>query len=1131
MQKVIQLLRFTRFVEYRKYSSCFHIIVFTAMAMLLSLQASSQNLTTTKVTLRLKDASIKEALMTIQKQSDITFVYSQDIARYANRKVTLSEKDIDVKKAIELILKNTNLRYRQLDDQIVIDERPAPKSPRVTSSGNTGIIVRGQVTDSLAQPLPGVNVSLKDSKKGTAVDAQGNFTITVPNENSVLVFSFMGMKSREVLVGKNDELRIIMEDNSNTLQEFVAIGYGVVKKKDLTGSISTVEGDLLAKKNVTQLSQALQGTLPGVMVTRSSSEPGASASVRIRGITTIGDSSPLVIVDGVPVASMDDVKAGDIQDISVLKDAASASIYGSRAAGGVILITTKRPKSGQLSLEYNATMGFEKPTQFPEVVGVKRYLEMINEFTWNDAGNVPGGEYALYPKDAVDNWLERNKTDPNKYPVTDWVGLLIKDQAFRHSHYIGISAGTDKVKTQASVNYEKSNALYDHRSFERITSRINNTFDINSYLVASADIAYNHVENKSPIIDPVWDAQRFAPIYAATWADGRIAQGQNGSNAYAQLQDGGFDNGTNDKLNGRFSLQFKPLKGLDFTGVFAPYLYFNRGKKFVKQIPYYSADDPSLFAGYIAGNNTTSLYESRGNGRTITKQFLANYTTRLGKHNLNMLAGYEDFSSFNESLTAQAENYTLSDYPYLDQGPLDFMRNGGNAWETAYRSFFGRVLYDYDNKYFLQANIRHDGSSRFHPDYRWGSFPSISAGWALSEESFIKNLNVFSYLKIRGSWGQLGNERIGNYPYQSSIGYSTALFSQAGSVVSAVTAAQFAYAIRNITWERTETTDLGLDAYFLNNKLSITADYYKKNTKDMLLELEIPDYMGYDNPQQNTGKMHTNGWDLQIGWKDKIGALNYSVSANVSDSRTKMGNLGGIVFDGDQIIREGSEYNEWYGYKTAGLFQTAADVAASPKLYASVKPGDVKYVDISGPDGKPDGKITPDYDRVLLGGSLPRYLYGGNINLALKGFDLTLMFQGVGKQTNRLTENMVKPFFSAWTNAPAIIDGNYWSVNNTEQQNLSAKYPRLSYTAAENNNYKMSDYWLSNGAYFRMKNIVLGYTIPPRVAAKAKMKDVRIYVSATDLFSLDHLPKGWDPEMAYSSYISKTFNLGLSVKF
>ncbi|MFY0255175.1 SusC/RagA family TonB-linked outer membrane protein [Chitinophaga sp. 30R24] len=991
--------------------------------------------------------------------------------------------------------------------------------------------VHGIITNETGQPLPGVNITLKGSGIGTTSNNMGAFSMRIADENSVLVFKCIGMKTQEVTVGRNASINIALEAEPQSLQEVVAIGYGVARKKDLTSSMTTIEGQEVARRNVTQVSQALQGTMPGVMVTRTNSAPGASASIRVRGITTIGNSEPLVIVDGVPINSIDDVKADDIQDISVLKDAASASIYGARAAAGVILITTKRPRSGKFSLEYSPTVGFEKMAKFPEVVGVKRYLEMINEFTWNDAGNAPGGEYALYAKDKVDNWLERNKTNPNDYPVTDWIGKLVNNSAFHHNHYLSLSAGTDKIKTQASINYEKVNALYDHRDFERVTSRINNAFEINSFISANIDVSVNQTNTNAPTINPIWDALRFAPIYAATWADGRIAQGQNGSNAYAALHYGGFDKGATTRLNGRASLQVKPFKDLTVTGVLAPYLYSSKGKKFQTKIPYYTANDPTVLAGYISGYSTTGLYENRGEGKSLTKQLIANYTRKLGNNNLNIMGGYEDFYIYNESLAAQAENYTLSSFPYLSLGPLDYMKNNGSAYETAYRSLFGRILYDYKDKYFLQANVRYDGSSRFHPSYRWGTFPSVSAGWALSEESFLKNSQVISFLKLRGSWGQLGNERIGNYPYQSSIGYSNALFHQGSAVISATTAAQSAYAIQNITWERTETADVGVDAYFLKNKLMFSADYYVKKTKDMLLELEIPDYMGFDNPQQNTGIMTTKGWDLQLAWKDRIGKLRYSVSLNLSDSRSNMGDLGGIVLDGAQIIRQGSEYNEWFGYVSSGLFQTAAEVTASPKLYASVKPGDVKYKDISGPNGVPDGKITPDYDRVLLGGSLPRYLYGGTVNLDYKGFDLSLAFQGVGKKRSRLVEQMVKPFFSAWTNAPAIIDGKYWSVYNTEKENQEAKYPRLSYQGSENNNYVMSDYWLINGAYFRLKNLVIGYTLPSQWLKSAKLNTLRVFASGTDLFSASHFPKGWDPEVNYASYISKSFNFGLSAKF
>ncbi|WP_025763603.1 SusC/RagA family TonB-linked outer membrane protein [Dyadobacter tibetensis] len=989
----------------------------------------------------------------------------------------------------------------------------------------------GKVTDEGGNVLPGAVVRVKGTENALITDDTGRYSIAAVPQNATLVFSFFGMKTQEIKVENQTQIDVVLESEAIGLDELVTIGYGVAKKKDITGAISAVNGERLAERNTTQLSQSLQGSVPGLMVTRSNSEPGATASVRIRGITTIGDSNPLVIVDGVPVASLNDVNANDIEDISVLKDAASASIYGARAAAGVILITTKKAKTNKTSLEYRFNFGIDKPTAFPKTVSAQRYLQMINEFTWNDSGNKPGGEYSLYSKDEVDNYAAYHQQNPDRYPMTDWVGLIVKDSAPRNSHYLNFSAGNDKVKSNASLNYENVSALYDHKSFERIMSRVNTSIDITEKLSANIDFSFNHTTSKAPTLNPIWDAQRYPAVFAAQWADGRIGQGQNGSNVYAALHNGGFDNSINQKLNGRISLQYKPVDGLTLTGVVSPYLYNTKGKEFKKKIPYTAAEDPTVAAGYISGYNATSLHESRNDGKAFTKQFLANYTKSFKEHNFNILAGYEDYYTFNESLSARAENYVLNKFPYLDLAPLDYMRNAGNATESAYRSYFGRIIYDYKDKYLLQANIRYDGSSRLGPAYRWGSFPSISAGWVISEESFMPKSTALSYLKLRASWGQLGNERIGNYPYQSSIGYSNALFYQGNTVLSTTTAAQYAYAINNISWETTTSTNLGLDAYFFQNKLTLTADIYEKNTKDMLLELEIPDYMGFENPNQNTGVMNTKGWDMQLGWRDKVGKLTYSASVNLSDSKTKMGELGGIVFDGSQIIRKDSEFNEWYGYLSDGLFQTEDEVAQSPKLYASVKPGDVKYKDISGPDGTPDGKISPDYDRVLLGGSLPRYIYGGNVNLNYSGFDLSLSFQGVGKQNSRMSEQMVKPFFSAWTNPPALIDGKYWSNYNTTEQNLNAQYPRLSYTGAENNNYAMSNYWLFGGGYFRLKSIVVGYTIPQAIIERLKLSQVRLFVSGNDLFSIDKYPTGWDPEVSYNTYISKTYNFGLSIKF
>lgn len=403
----------------------------------------------------------------------------------------------------------------------------------------------------------------------------------------------------------------------------------------------------------------------------------------------------------------------------------------------------------------------------------------------------------------------------------------------------------------------------------------------------------------------------------------------------------------------------------------------------------------------------------------------------------------------------------------------------------------------------------------------------------MSEESFIrdKNADWLSFLKLRVSYGTLGNERIGsNYPYQAFLNFSDVLFYQNGEIIPELSAAQWAYAIENISWETTSSVDVGLDATFFNNRLRLTADYYNKQTKDMLLALEIPDYVGFDNPQKNTGKMYTNGYDIEVGWNDQIGDLTYGISANFSDFVSKMGDLGGTEFLGDQVKVEGSEFNEWYGYLSDGLMLTDEDLQG-PKLNDNVQLGDVKYKDISGPEGKPDGKISPEYDRVLLGGSLPRFQYGGTLNLGYKGIDFSLAFQGIGRQNSRISSIMVQPLRDNWGNTPAIIDGKYWSERNTPEQNANAKYPRLTYANA-NSNYAMSDYWLFKGRYFRLKNITLGYTLPKTWTEKVTIKQARIYVAANDLFCISQYPSGWDPEMGTSSYpITTSVLFGLSVKF
>ena len=992
--------------------------------------------------------------------------------------------------------------------------------------------ITGTVYDIDANPIVGANVILKGTTNGTTTDGSGAFSI-VATPQSVLQISYLGYETREITVGNRTSLDVKLESSSLAMDEVVVVGYGTIKKADLSGSVANVAGDKLSRIRATSVSQALQGSMPGVQVTRTGSMPGASATIRVRGVTTIGDSDPLIIIDGVPgTLSMD---VDDLESITVLNDAASASIYGARAAAGVVLVTTKRAKEGQLNIEYSGNFGVVKPTEFPGTVDYKRYMEITNETTWNDGGNVVSGQYPVYTREFIDNYMDYHRSDPDLYPLADWKSYLINNSAPTMKHNVTMSYGNKSIKSMATLGYTSADALYDHRNHTQITARVNNDLKVTKWLSANIDASYRRGIQKNTVVNPLTAAYLYAPLWSPVYSDGRISGGRDGTNTYARLHYGGFNNTWNDYLTGKFSLNITPVKNLTITGVYAPTILLGKTKKFNKQIPYYDAEDPTLLLGYIGGNLATSLEEGRSENRTTTKQLLINYSFDVNRHSVALMAGYEDYYSFSESLGASTDQMELSEYPYLDRGNKNYWGAEGSASEYGYRSYFGRVNYAYADKYLFQANIRLDQSSRFHKDHRLGVFPSFSVGWVVTEESFLKDLDqtVLSFLKVRGSWGSLGNERIGNYAYQSIMTFNNALFtdSEKGAVAKS-TASQKGYNIKDITWETTETWNVGLDVELFRNRLSLSADYYRKTTRDMLLDLQIPIFMGYGNPSQNAGRMHTEGWDLQVGWRDRKGDFGYSVNFNLSDAKSVMGALSGTVFDGAQIIREGSEYNEWYGYMTDGLFLTPEDRDSSPRISESVRVGDVKCLDISGPDGVPDGKISPEYDRVLLGGSLPRYIFGGTINLDYKGFDLGITFQGVGKQLARITSNMAWRS-SAWHTFPDFIDGDYFSHYNTDEQNARARFPRVSQEGYDGNNYDMSDFWLFNGAYFRMKNIVLGYTLPATATKWLHVAKVRVYVSATDPFSIDNYPKGWDPEAgtAGTAYITRSYNIGLSVKF
>lgn len=1092
----------------------------TAAMILCSADVGAQS---KKVSLVSSSSTVGQVLKDIEAQTGYLFVYNtSDID--VSKKVSLNFKDAAVSQVLDSVLDGHNVKWHFEGRYIKIMKQ----EPDGQSKSNGPVKIQGKVCAADGEPLIGASIMVKGTSTGVITDMDGQFTMEIPTPGTVLVASYLGFVDQEFEAVGDGNFDIFLKEDNNTLDELIVVGYGTQRKVDLTGSVGSVGGKTLADRKSTSIATSLQGAVAGVTVTRSGNEPSnEGGDIKVRGITTIGDSTPLVIIDGVP-GDMSSVSSEDIENISVLKDAASASIYGSRAAAGVILITTKRGQKERINISYNIEYGSEIPTANVDFVDITRYLEMTNELRYND--NPSGGLYQDYSQDQVENWLEYNQTDPNKYPNTDWRKLVLKDSALRCMHRVNISGGSKVIQTNVSFTYNKTDGLYNGLDYKRYMTKVNNDINITDWLHASIDFSFNKKEANSPVTDPYTLVRYLPPIYAATWDDGRIADGK-GANIYALVNYGGFNKKDIFQFSGKAQIDIRPLPSLRFSAIFAPNFVITKQKSFQKELPWTTAEDPDVIGGYLI--SSTKLSEYRNDSKSYNAQFLANYNETFNGHSIGVMAGYETNYYFYEGLTATKDKFEVSDFPYMDIAPNNQVYDSGNAYETALMSFFGRLSYNYKNRYLIQANCRWDGSSRFAKKYRWGMFPSISGAWVLSEEPFFNiGKEAISFMKVRVSYGTLGNERIGNYPYQSLISTGRGLFvNSKGEAVEEMTAAQRNYVIENISWETTYSIDAGLDLYFLNNRLSLTADYYNKKTKDMLLALEIPDYVGYGNPEKNTGDMYTNGFELTLGWKDNVGDFFYGVNFNLSDFKSKMGNLGGTQFLGDQVKLEGSEFNEWYGYVSDGLFLTQEDLDNSPKLNNQTSLGDIKYKDISGPNGVPDGKITPEYDRVLLGGSLPRFTYGGNINLGYKGLDISLSFQGVGLQKSRMANMMVKPLISNYGNIPAIIDGKYWSSFKTAEENAQAQYPRLTY-ANESGVYCLSDYWLFNGAYFRLKNIMVGYTLPEHLTNRIFIKKLRFYATATDLFSISNYPKGWDPEVGPTSYpITTTVLLGAEITF
>ena len=750
-----------------------------------SLQASNISLTELGETMLLKadDSTVKQVFDYIERHSKYVFVYDQHVKNLLTMKVNVATKGKSVEDILAAVCSQTGLKYHINDRQVTISlgEKVNKQTFQRESKRTAGRKIKGVVGDGNNEPLIGATVKVKGTNIVTVTDMDGNFELEVPS-GAELVVSYIGFNDQTVKIsGSKSKYDVELQENTNSLDELVVIGYGTVKKKDLTGAVAAVKGDELVNKRTTMLSNALQGSLSGVTVSRNSSAPGSGASsIRVRGITTIGESSPLVIVDGVE-STLDYVNANDVESISVLKDAAAASIYGSKAAAGVILVTTKRGNdTGKIDLKYNAEFGWEIRTRQPSMVGVTRYLEMNNELQYND--NPSGGFFQVYTADQTKNWVKYNLTDPNNYPITDWQGLILNSSAPRMTHSLTVSGGNKAVKSVATLTYDEVDGLYDGRGFQRYMFRANNDFNINKKLSASLDVSIRHAKSRNQIYDPFSTMRLMPAIYPAMWSDGRIASGKSGSNPYGLLKNGGSTVSHSTQLSGKGSLTYKPLTGLSLSAIISPFINYQKSKQFKLACWYTLPDDPDVIGGYLDAGSlyaTNKLTEGRNDNWHVTSQLLANYMRTFGKHDITVMAGFENYYMKSENLSAARDQYELTNYPFLNIGSEDFQTNSGTGAEYTSNSFFGRLLYSYANRYLFQANVRRDGSSRFAKNYRWGTFPSFSAGWVMSEEPFMQKANLpwLSYLKLRASWGKLGNERIGSnyFPYIALMNFGSTL--------------------------------------------------------------------------------------------------------------------------------------------------------------------------------------------------------------------------------------------------------------------------------------------------------------------------------------------------------------------
>lgn len=1075
----------------------------TLLFLVASLLSTTATASAQRVSIALNNAKVEKALAAITDQTGLSIAYSGQVVDLT-RKVTLHFTNAELTLVLDKLGEGTSLGYEVKNGKIYLFDNQSNKA----LSEQEPKKVTGVVTDSKGEPIIGANVVEKGTTNGTVTDLDGNFSLDIVDQ-SLLQISYIGFNLQNVATTGKTHLLVSLKEDTQTLDEVVVVGYGTQKKVNLTGSVASITfDDEMANRPITNASQALSGKVSGVWVSQNSGKPGDDgAQLRIRGWGTLNNSNPLIIVDGVE-GTFNQVNPSDIESITILKDAASAAIYGSKAANGVVLITTKMGENNEeTQVSVTSYVGVQSlGRRFNLINNSAESMQLANKALTN-VGSSP-----LFPDYLIENF--QNGTDKYRYPNTDWFDVAF-DNALIHEHNASIRGGTKKSTSFLSFNYLGQDGMLPNSKSERFGARANLDFNVKEWLKIGGRFNYMRRTSTEPYDLPrVFDMlPGSAPYIAPYTRDGRFGSVETISKDGSFLYDNrnvlidaanGEKKATQDNLVMNLFADIDFTKDLKFKATWSTTATWLLTDKYNESIfGYTDSGVETITRNY----NREGLEMIRDQVSTIQNNFHAtlNYEkTFAKKHYLSLVAGMQLENFQVKNMLARRTGAPKEGLTQVDAGTTG-IKGEGNMKGLRMFSYFGRINYSFADKYLFEANLRADASSRFKNENRWGVFPGFSAGWRLTEEGFMKNTNLFSNLKLRASWGQLGNQNIeGYWPYLTVIDQNYNLsynYNGALSPGAAVTS----LIDEDITWETTSSVDIGLDAGFLDNRITVELDYFKKKTTDIIVQLPIPLILGgIKAPFENVGEMVNNGVELTLNYDSKTlsrDQFGYNINLNltyVNNEVTKF--RGGKSPDQLYLIREGYSYNTLYGYKTTGIYQS--DAEAAEHMHANgfkPKAGNLKFEDRNG-----DGKLGFE-DKQALGNTIPKLTYGLTTNFSFKGFDLNLLFQGIAG-ANAFTKNSFTQLDYQYLTIPTFWR-DAWSPENT-----NTHIPRLEFDSTWDNSE--SSFWVHRIDFLKLKNVQLGYLLPESVTSRLKIEKLYFYVNAQNVFTMLYKNgyEGYDPE-------------------